>query len=140
MDRRLRRSEKERVFLGVLGGIAEYLDLDPTVVRIGFVVLFVYAPVTMTLLYFLMALVMPEDGGSEKPLDVRINEIVAETGKIFSKTSEGRNIRVLAIILLITGTAVLVRSFLPHFPFEGDNSLIALLLIVVGTILIFRGD
>ncbi|WP_461863925.1 PspC domain-containing protein, partial [Thermococcus sp.] len=68
MSRRLSRSKGERVFLGVLGGIAEYLDLDPTVVRVAFVVLFVFSPVTMSLLYFLMALVMPPEGEPhEKP-------------------------------------------------------------------------
>ncbi|WP_456396109.1 PspC domain-containing protein [Thermococcus sp.] len=140
MERRLRRSGKERVFLGVLGGIAEYLDLDPTVVRIGFVVLLVYAPVTMTLLYFLMALVMPEEGFPEKPLDVRINEIAAETRKIFSKTSEDGHMRTLASIMLITGAAILVRPFLPRFPFTSGDSQVALLLVIIGTILIFRGD
>ncbi len=137
MEKRLRRSKKERVFLGVLGGIAGYLDLDPTVVRIGFVVLFVFAPVTMTLLYFLMALVMPlEEEAHEKPLNLRINEIAYETREVFSKTSDMGTI---ALILIVTGVAVLLKPFLPPSPFTNGETLLALLLIVLGTLLIVRG-
>jgi len=37
--RRLYRSRDERMIAGVAGGIAEYFDIDPTIVRIIFVVL-----------------------------------------------------------------------------------------------------
>lgn len=135
MSRRLSRSKGERVFLGVLGGIAEYLDLDPTVVRVAFVVLFVFSPVTMSLLYFLMALVMPPEGEPhEKPLDARINEIANETREILSKTSDGRNLKTIALVLILVGIAVLLKPFLPPIPLTGR------LLIAAGAILIARGD
>ncbi len=135
MSRRLSRSKGERVFLGVLGGIAEYLDLDPTVVRVAFVVLFVFSPVTMSLLYFLMALVMPPEGEPhEKPLDARINEIANETREILSKTSDGRNLKTIALVLILVGIAVLLKPFLSPIPLTGR------LLIAAGAILIARGD
>ena len=135
MSRRLSRSKGERVFLGVLGGIAEYLDLDPTVVRVAFVVLFVFSPVTMSLLYFLMALVMPPEGEPhEKPLDARINEIANETREILSKTSDGRNLKTIALVLILVGIVVLLKPFLPPIPLTGR------LLIAAGAILIARGD
>ncbi len=37
MEKRLHKSEREKMICGVCGGIAEYLDLDPTVVRIAWV-------------------------------------------------------------------------------------------------------
>lgn len=37
--RQLRRSVANRVIAGVCGGLAEYFDLDPTVVRVGYVLL-----------------------------------------------------------------------------------------------------
>ncbi len=141
MKGRLERSGREKVFLGVLGGIAEYLDLDPTVVRVAFVVLFVFSPVTMSLLYFLMALVMPpEDEPHEKPLDARINEIANETREILSKTSDGRNLKTIALVLILVGIAVLLKPFLPPFPLTGRDALMALLLIAAGAILIAKGD
>jgi phage shock protein C len=60
--RRLMRS-RERKVAGVCGGVAEYLDLDPTVVRVVFVVLllFPFFPlVGGVVLYLLLWLVMPE--------------------------------------------------------------------------------
>jgi phage shock protein C len=58
--RRLYRSEDERMILGVAGGIAEYLDVDPTVVRIVMAlgVLLTLGPCGV-LAYFGLALIMP---------------------------------------------------------------------------------
>lgn len=38
--RRLYRSDEEKMICGVCGGIAEYFDLDPTLVRLAWIVLF----------------------------------------------------------------------------------------------------
>jgi phage shock protein C len=35
--RRLTRSNREKMIAGVCGGLAEYLDMDPTVVRVLYV-------------------------------------------------------------------------------------------------------
>lgn len=86
MAKKLVRSKKERMFLGVLGGIAEYLEVDPTLVRLVFVVLFVLNPGAMLILYFLAALVMPEEEGEEeKEVSERLREVVDEAEK---KTKE----------------------------------------------------
>jgi phage shock protein C len=37
--RRLTRSSRHKIIAGVCGGIAEYFDLDPTVVRVAYVLL-----------------------------------------------------------------------------------------------------
>ena len=39
MEKRLYKSRSNRVICGVCGGIGEYLGVDPTVVRLVFVVL-----------------------------------------------------------------------------------------------------
>lgn len=57
MTPRLYRSNDERKLLGVCGGIAQRLDLDPTLVRIGFVLLFFFGP--GLLVYLIAALVIP---------------------------------------------------------------------------------
>ena len=38
--KKLYRSRRERMICGVCGGIAEYFDLDPSLVRLGWIVLF----------------------------------------------------------------------------------------------------
>jgi phage shock protein C len=62
---------RERKVAGVCGGVAEYLDLDPTVVRVVFVVLllFPFFPlVGGVVLYLLLWLVMPEPVTPAPPL------------------------------------------------------------------------
>lgn len=39
MKKRLYRVEQGKMLCGVCGGIAEYFDIDPTLVRLGFVLL-----------------------------------------------------------------------------------------------------
>ena len=47
MARRLVKS-KDRKLFGVAGGVAEYFDIDPTIVRVGFAVLcFVLSPLVL---------------------------------------------------------------------------------------------
>ena len=60
--RRLYRSEDERMILGVAGGIAEYLDADPTVVRIVMVLgtLLTLGPLGV-LAYLALALIVPSE-------------------------------------------------------------------------------
>ena len=37
-SRRLTRSRKHKIIAGVCGGVAEYLEVDPTVVRVVYVI------------------------------------------------------------------------------------------------------
>ena len=38
MNKRLYKSNRNKMFLGVCGGIAEYFDIDPTLIRLGWVI------------------------------------------------------------------------------------------------------
>jgi phage shock protein PspC (stress-responsive transcriptional regulator) len=69
-ERRLLRSAKERMLWGVAGGLAEYLRVDPTLVRLGFVVAAFFGGFGV-LAYLVMAVVVPEDDGSGKPVSGR---------------------------------------------------------------------
>ncbi|MCD1147663.1 PspC domain-containing protein [Peptoniphilus sp. KCTC 25270] len=59
MNRKLHRSSTDRVIAGVCGGIGEYFDIDPTLVRFAWV-LFSLAGGSGLLLYIIAALIMPE--------------------------------------------------------------------------------
>lgn len=58
--KKLRKSSTDVQLAGVLAGIAEYFDLDPTLVRVGYVILSVVAIGSPILLYILLAIIMPE--------------------------------------------------------------------------------
>jgi phage shock protein PspC (stress-responsive transcriptional regulator) len=58
--KRLYRSRTNRMLGGVAGGIAEYLDVDPTIVRLGLVVALVFGHLVTFVLYVAACLIIPE--------------------------------------------------------------------------------
>lgn len=62
--KRLHRSQDERMVAGVCGGIADYLNIDPTIVRLIFVALGFTSIGTWLLIYLVLAIIMPEEPGT----------------------------------------------------------------------------
>lgn len=60
MNRRLYRSRTDSVLGGVAGGVAEYLDVDPSIVRIVWAILAVVTGGIFFVLYIVMWIVVPE--------------------------------------------------------------------------------
>ena len=60
MEKRLYKSNKNKVLDGVCGGIAEYFNIDPTLVRLGFVILSCFGGSGM-LVYFAAAVIIPKE-------------------------------------------------------------------------------
>src|SRR5689334_20062297 len=59
----LRRSRDQRMLSGVSGGIAEYLNIDATLVRLGIVGLTLLTGGTALIGYVIAWIVMPESDG-----------------------------------------------------------------------------
>ncbi len=59
MDKRLYRSRSDRKIAGVCGGIAEHFGWDPTLVRLGWVLLTLMGG-SGILIYLILWVVMPE--------------------------------------------------------------------------------
>ncbi|WP_076459751.1 PspC domain-containing protein [Limosilactobacillus caccae] len=60
LKKKLTKSQ-DKVFLGVFGGIANYFGIDPTIVRVIGILLFVFTGFfPLGVFYLLAALVMPE--------------------------------------------------------------------------------
>lgn len=56
--KKLYRSDENKMLAGVCGGIAEYFNIDPTLVRLGWVV-FCALGGSGLLAYIIMAIIMP---------------------------------------------------------------------------------
>lgn len=55
------RSETNKVWLGVFGGLGEYLSIDPVILRLIFILVFVFTGFFPGLIaYLLAAMVMPK--------------------------------------------------------------------------------
>lgn len=61
MAQRLYRSRKDRKIAGVCGGIAEYFDIDSTIVRIIALVLILAGIAPAVLAYLLLWVILPEN-------------------------------------------------------------------------------
>ena len=59
-SKRLYRSRKDRVLFGVCGGIAEYFNIDPTIVRLVWVIMTLIYGVGI-LLYIILTLIVPKE-------------------------------------------------------------------------------
>ncbi|MDH4334592.1 MAG: PspC domain-containing protein [Chloroflexota bacterium] len=68
MNRRLYRSRREEMISGVAGGVAEYLDLDPSIVRVVWAVLAIITGGVFFIVYVVMWIVVPQaPEGAEPP-------------------------------------------------------------------------
>jgi phage shock protein PspC (stress-responsive transcriptional regulator) len=56
--KRLMRSS-DKMIAGVCGGIADYFDLDPTLVRVGYIILTVFTLFSGFLAYLVLWIVVP---------------------------------------------------------------------------------
>ena len=59
-NKRLYKSDREKMVAGVLGGIAEYFGIDPTMVRLGYVLLSLFSAAFPGLIaYIVKCIVIP---------------------------------------------------------------------------------
>ncbi len=58
--RRLHRSRTQRMLGGVAGGLAEYFDVDATIVRLGLIAALIFGHVITFTLYIAAWLLLPE--------------------------------------------------------------------------------
>lgn len=132
MRDRLYRSRDERVLFGVAGGVAEWLDIDPALVRIVFALLVLTAGVGF-LLYIIMALVVPLEPelGAAAPAPAAPADLNAPAAAPAGPTwtdaraarraarrasraeRDGRGVVIFGAILILVGAWFLIRRFVP---------------------------
>ncbi|QQY79111.1 phage shock protein C (PspC) family protein [Keratinibaculum paraultunense] len=62
MSKKLYRSKENRMICGVCGGIAEYLNVDPTVVRLIWVLFSVFTAIFGGIIAYIIAcIIIPEE-------------------------------------------------------------------------------
>ena len=78
---RLYRSSTDRIVAGVCGGLAEYLEIDPVLVRLAFVLLLFASGIGIPI-YVILWIVMPEqdsEAGSDTELIQKSINDISET-------------------------------------------------------------
>jgi len=163
MNKKLYRSRKNRTIGGVAAGLAEYFDIDPTLVRIIFVVS-LFMGGSGVVAYILLWIIVPEEpypvftstadsGGSpgESTGTTSRNYKSPEAGENTSQNStpdssayenylrkieerKHKRLVILGIILVMAGLFFLADNFIPRIHFTDFFSL-ALIAIGIGLLL-----
>jgi phage shock protein PspC (stress-responsive transcriptional regulator) len=77
-NKRFHRSDSNRLLAGVCGGIAEFIGVDATIVRLAFVVLTVFG-FSGVFIYLLAWLIMPAEGEQRSLLEQIIRNFQGKT-------------------------------------------------------------
>jgi phage shock protein C len=75
-EKKLIRLTSDRMLFGVCSGIAHYLNVDPVLVRLLFVIMTLATNGSGLILYILLALLMPEEKFSAKANGFDTEEII----------------------------------------------------------------
>ncbi len=138
MAKKLYRSRTECMIAGVCGGLAEYFNIDPTLVRLIAVAL-VLAGGSGILAYIIFWFVVPQ-----KPLNLNQVEPQPETPDSDDSHENATNERdtgilFLGIIITVLGFVFLMNNFI-SFSWLSFHKLWPLILIAVGVAVILKGS
>jgi phage shock protein C len=121
---------------GVCGGVAEYFDLDPTLVRIGAVV-FSFVGGYGIIAYLICWIVVPQKPLAES-LDETAVDIQTEIGGEAKKHEWGGGAVFFGALLIIIGLLMVLDNFIPIL-WLSFSKLWPILIIVVGVLILFKG-
>lgn len=142
--KRLYRSNTNKVFAGVAGGIAEYFDIDPIIVRLLFVIITI-AGGSGVLIYIILWIALPPapikpftfnmDAGSEPGTEAPQESNVFNESTFSNSPAKRTDGALIGGLVLITiGALFLAHRLIPTIHF-GD--LWPILLVVIGGVLIY---
>ena len=139
MSGRLERSRVNRVIGGVCGGLAEYLDIDATIVRVGMVILGSFG--IGILMYFVLLVLMPNPGEPSPFIRSSTGVPGAETlststpARVVDPSAVDRRRSSLGILLVVVG-AIFMLGNVGAFRFVQWSVIWPLVLIALGVFFI----
>lgn len=128
MSEKLYKSKHNRVIAGVCGGIAEYFNVDATLIRLAWVLAVFFAG-TGLIIYILAMIIMPEESVYvEKPNTTAVNTLsdnecsteeksgrISDVQATSAKEDDTKRHQVLGLILVGLGGYFLFERFFPYF-------------------------
>jgi phage shock protein C len=134
MNRRLYRCRHDRRLAGVAGGVAEFFDLDPTLVRILFF-LSIFLGGMGLFLYIGMAIIVPLEPASSDAADgASADGAGTPEGHRHATHDHGRWATFVGLVLILFGTMALIDRFLPAL--DVDHLVVPVGAIAIGALLI----
>jgi phage shock protein PspC (stress-responsive transcriptional regulator) len=121
--RPLLRSRDDRILWGVAGGLADHLGFNATLVRVAFVVITLFGGAGL-LAYLVLAVALPEDDGTGKPVD---ESVWARLGKV---------LLVCILVAVALGFAAALAVVSAWVTATGHGTVVAVLVIALGVALV----
>jgi phage shock protein C len=114
VNRRLYRCRHDRRLAGVAGGLAEFFDLDPTLVRLLWFLSIFFTGGLSILLYLGLALIVPLEPATQAEADALAN---APEGHRHAARGDGsgRLVTFLGLALVLFGGLALVDALVPSW-------------------------
>lgn len=140
MKNRLYRSETDKKIAGVCGGIAEYFEIDSTIIRLIWVIsIAVYG--TGLLVYIIAAIIMPTKGEIDTKLNMHqdsdeVNE--QKNGASDGNFDKEKTRNLFGYVLIIAGAILISKRFLV-LKWLSFKFLFPIVLVILG-ILILSGN
>jgi len=129
MEKKIYRSQKNKVIGGVCGGIGEYFDIDPVLIRLIFIILFFSFGIGF-LGYIIAWIIIPE-----KPLDNASIEVDKDEKTI--KRQKEKRTKVVGYILFGLGIFFILNLWF-SINLKLSPEFLAIAIILIGLILIFK--
>ncbi len=127
MNKKLYRSVTDKMIGGVCGGLAEYFDVDPVIVRLIFVLAVIFGG-SGILAYLILWIIIPQRPYIITPYNSQSKDENSEQ-KNETKSNFESNINPVSyrkkgttslagILLIVIGVIFLMDNFIPHFHFK----------------------
>jgi phage shock protein PspC (stress-responsive transcriptional regulator) len=145
MNTKLLRSRTDTVIAGVCGGLARYLNIDVTLVRVFFVAV-VLAGGAGVLAYIILWLIMPLEGvGTEMPAGQTLHspdnssQLGPGPGALRGQDATQGGLIIGGVLIVLGGLFLMQNLVGPWFPWISFGTLWPLLLVAGGIVLLMRG-
>jgi phage shock protein C len=66
-EKRLYRSRSDKVLMGLCGGLGDYFNVDPTLIRVAFIILEFLTAGLLIVAYFIVGFIVPKEPEQVSP-------------------------------------------------------------------------
>lgn len=135
MSKKLFRSRQSVVIAGVASGLADYLDVDPTLVRLLWVFTGLLAPEIGVILYLIAWVLVPQEPAIPDYIETEQVDGAWRSQESPEEGPDTERQKTFGIILVVIGLVFLARRIIPNFVFAWTWPLV---LIAFGIYLLFQ--
>jgi len=132
--RNLRRRTSDRVLGGVAGGLGDYFNVDPLLIRIGFVGLMIFGGAGLVL-YFVAWMLLPAEGHDASPVEAFFRRLGLTPGRLAWLA-----VAIVAFILLVNSWNTGMGFSINEGPLGIPGVVWALAIVATGVMLVRRRE